>query len=562
MIRFHTFLALMTSRRDARSSLLDLGRHRFFQRAAAPVAALALLIAMVALSRDFGATWDERALQKLGEQLWDFYNGRMSRQDIVTGVDQSFGHNLIYGVFVDFVSVAAQHVIRDDLWVVRHYVNAVFGWLGVVVAFLMASRLFGRRAGWLAALLLITMPRYFAESMNNPKDLPFAVLMLAAFYFIVTIAPRAPFVTWPRVVALGSVIALALNVRSMGLVLLGYSGIALTVAVAASRDWSTRALATATVRMAAITLIALLGSGAFWPWAQESPLTRPFEAFFTASGFNWGNPSLFMGRSLGPADLPWYYLPTWIGITVPVGVLLGLLLSVPRLVRLSASRVPLAALWLFVLVPSTYVIVRHLTLYDGIRHVFFIVPPMAVIAAGGWDYMLRAADGRRQALVAIALAAVIAEPVLFQIRNHPNQAVYFTPAIGGPQAAFGRYDMDYWGNCVLEASAWAAEQADRAGMAIGVAANAWEILAMDIGRFRQLFFRRMHHTGYHLDVRLLKGTPPDIMWTASHPDVVHNVSTADGTPLCVVLRGPEYPELERRLAEAASTQAAGARLRR
>jgi hypothetical protein len=52
------------------------------------------------------------------------------------------------------------------------------------------------------------------------------------------------------------------------------------------------------------------------------------------------------------------------------------------------------------------------------------------------------------------------------------------------------------------------------------------------------------------------------MWTASHPDVVHNVSTADGTPLCVVLRGPEYPELERRLAEAASTQAAGARLRR
>ena len=33
--------------------------------------ALALLVAMIALSRDFGATWDERALQKLGELIWD-----------------------------------------------------------------------------------------------------------------------------------------------------------------------------------------------------------------------------------------------------------------------------------------------------------------------------------------------------------------------------------------------------------------------------------------------------------------------------------------------------------
>jgi len=551
----------MTSRSDARADSVGSGRRRLFVRLAAPAAALALLVAMIALSRDFGATWDERALQKLGEQLWDFYHGRLSRHDIITGFDQSFGHNLIYGVFVDFVSVAAQHVIRDDLWIVRHYVNAVFGWSGVVFAFLMASHLFGRRAGWLAALLLITMPRYFAESMNNPKDLPFAVLMLGAFYFIVTIAPRAPFLSWPRAVALGAIIALALNVRSMGLVLLGYSGAALAVALAASRDWSPRALAAAAVRMAAVTLIALLGSGAFWPWAQESPLTRPFEAFFTASGFNWGNPSLFMGRDLAAANLPWYYLPTWIAITVPVGVLLGLLLSVPRLVRLNVSRVQLAAVWLFVLVPSAYVILRHLTLYDGIRHVFFIVPPLAVIAAAGWDFMLRAADRRRQVLVALALAAVVAEPVLFQIRNHPNQAAYFTPAIGGPQGAFGRYEMDYWGNCVLEATAWAAEQADRAGMPIGVTANAWEILAMDIARFRQLFFRRQHHPGYHLDIRLLKGSRQDILWTAAHPAVVHKVSTGDGTPLCVVFRGPEYPALERRLAEA-STERPGPRLRR
>ena len=43
-----------------------------------PLVALALLLAMVLLSRDFGATWDERALQKLGELIWNVYTG-MSR---------------------------------------------------------------------------------------------------------------------------------------------------------------------------------------------------------------------------------------------------------------------------------------------------------------------------------------------------------------------------------------------------------------------------------------------------------------------------------------------------
>jgi hypothetical protein len=39
----------------------------------------------------------------------------------------------------------------------------------------------------------------------------------------------------------------------------------------------------------------------------------------------------------------------------------------------------------------------------------------------------------------------MAEPLVFQARNHPNQIVYFSPLMGGPKSAFARYDMDYWG---------------------------------------------------------------------------------------------------------------------
>ena len=143
---------------------------------------------------------------------------------------------------------------------------------------------------------------------------------------------------------------------------------------------------------------------------------------------------------------------------------------------------------------------------------------------------------------------MMAEPVVFQIRNHPNQAVYFTPAVGGPRGAFGRYDLDYWGNCILEATEWAASQAARAGMPLGVASNAWEVAAMDAGRFNELYSRQQRHAGWHLNLLLLKGSAENIAEIAADPGVLYRVQTADGTPLCVVLPGPDYPQVEGRLA--------------
>jgi hypothetical protein len=517
-------------------------------------AALALLVGFIALSPSFGATWDERALQSLGEQVWEYFRGRRSYEEI----DVRFGYTRIYGALVEVLSVAAQRALPFDLYVVRHALNSVFGWAGVVFAFLIGRRLAGPRAGWLAAALLLCMPRYVGDSMNNTKDMPFAILMLVAFYFIVTVKPQYPYVSWGHALRLALAIALAINVRSMGLALLGYTGIALAVAVIASRDFSRSTLAATAGRLAVIVLVALVAGTAFWPWAQQQPLVRPFQAFFMASGFSWGNPSLFAGRDIPSAELPWYYLPTWLAISLPPVVIVGAVLSIPRVWRrgeAGESAARLAATWAFVLIPCIYAIVWQLTLYDSIRHMYFIVPPIAVLAAAGWDLML-ASSRRHVALAAAgALAIGLAEPLLFQIRNHPNQTVYFSPIIGGPRGAFGKYDMDYWGNCVLQAMHWSAEQAERARMPLVITADAWEIAVVDKLRFQSLAFSLQRHGGAHLDIRLLKGSRRAVLGMSANPDIVHRVTTADGTPLCVVIPGPEYPQLADRLAKAAPVAA-------
>jgi hypothetical protein len=513
------------------------------QRLSPLLAAAALLIAMVVISRDFGATWDERALQRYGEDLWEYYSGQRPR----SAVDVSFGYTRIYGGFVELTSVAVQHLIPANTYVVRHAVNSVFGWTGVVFAFLMALRLFGRRAGWIAAVLLIAMPRYVGESMNNTKDLPFAVLMLVGLYYIVTITPRYPYASWSHALKLALVIALALDVRVMGLVLVGYAGLGLLVAVIASGERSPGRLFATLGRFAIIAVLAIVCGTLFWPWAQEQPLVRPVQAFFLASTFSWGNPSLFAGRDLAAADLPWYYLPTWLAISLPPVVLVGLALSGSAFWRRPTARVQLAAVWAFVLLPATLAIVKHLSLYDGIRHMYFIVPPLAVIAAAGWDAALASVGAWPRIAAAAALVVGLAEPLLFQVRNHPNQNVYFSPFVGGPRGAFGRFDMDYWGNCVLQALDWSAAQAKQAGMPLTFIANAREIAQADVMRYRLLYLQLRPWESHHLDVRLLKGSQRSVVGVSGDPRVVHRVTTADGTPLCVVLRGPDYGQFEARL---------------
>ena len=95
------------------------------------------------------------------------------------------------------------------------------------------------------------------------------------------------------------------------------------------------------------------------------------------------------------------------------------------------------------------------TIYDGVRHLLFTYPPFVVLAAAGWRGSLESPSWKPKTLVAVALGLGLLEPAVFQWRNHPNQAVYFNALAGGPRGAFGRYELDYWGNSLLQGAQWA-----------------------------------------------------------------------------------------------------------
>jgi hypothetical protein len=497
---------------------------------------------MVLASGDFGATWDERARHLYGQHIWEFYLGLRSRSTFI----EDGGH--LYGGVFDVVCVAFERWLPVDRYVLRHAINAVVGWIGVVYCGRLAARLFGTWSGVLAMVMLAASPRYFADSMNNPKDLPLAAATVAALYYFSTVSSTWPYLSRATAIKIVVALALALNIRPGALLYLTYFGLLVTVFAIAERHehhLSWRQLADTAVRVALVAVAVLLLGTLFWPWAQGAPLTRPIQALLNVANYGgYDGGVLFNGHDYEPDRLPRYYAPVFILISTPPVVIAGAILSmfVSRGRGWTLSR---NGLWLVAVFPVVLAIFMGSTLYDGVRHFLFISPVLVVLAASGWTGWLsgRPRSWLRSAAI-VLLAAGVVHAIAATVRFHPHQTVYFNELVGGPRGAVAKFDLDYWGNCVLDAVTWSAQTARLSGRPIIISGYPPHLVDDNAERFPQLIFVPPNVRKYSLTVRLNRGTAKDVTALTNDVRALYRVRTADGAVLCVVMPGPAFAELQ------------------
>jgi hypothetical protein len=499
--------------------------------------AATLLPMMVFASFDFGVTWDEKPRHHYGELVWEFMRGLRAR---TTTYVEDGGH--LYGGLFDTICAAVEQYVPVNRYVLRHAINATFGWIGIVYVGRLAARFFGLWAGVLGLLLIAFSPRYFADSMNNPKDLPFAAATAAALYYFSKMSTRWPYLSRSTAFKIVLALAAALNIRAAALLYLGYFGLVITAFVLAERQFDRRRLLDTFLRVVGVTAGVLVLGTVFWPWAMASPFVRPIEALLSFANAPFGADVLFNGRPVPSNDLPWYYVPVWLLISTPPVVLVGLVLAglftkrewLPALFALSAIAV----------LPIVLVIVQHSTLYDGVRHLLFIYPVIVVLAAGGWAAALSRRDPLVRRITAVLLVIGLVNILTFTVRAHPNESAYFNELVGGPKGAFSKYDMDYWGNCVLQAVGWSAKAAQLSGVPIVVSGEPAQVIQLDAERFHQLSFEPPFRNKHQLDIRLARGSAEGVAGLAGRPDALYRVQMPDGAVLCVVEPGPAFAQLQ------------------
>lgn len=412
------------------------------------VALLALLVVMPLLSLDYGITCDEPDHYDYGRLALDFYaSGFQDRASF------SYKFNYLNGAVFDLGATLLQKIFSGaNPYTVRHVCNALAGWLGILFTGLLARRCFGPGAGLLAVLFMALTPRFMGHAMNNPKDVPFAAGYAFVLYSFTFFRNRYPFATWKGAALMVAAVALLLNVRVGGLLTLGYAGLLLGWLVLRDRDsWKGGRLLRLGAGFAGAALLALVLGTLFWPWALANPLLRPLEALVTVSKYPWTGKVLLAGTLYDGDALPWFYIPMWYAVTTPLSLLAGLGGALLLLAR-SRERMVVAALLFVTLFPVAYVIIKGAVLYNGLRHLLFILPPLVVLAAGAWSRGFTLFKGRwARAILAVLLVAGLAHAAFWSVRLHPYQTLYFNELVGGPREALHQYDMDYWGNSYKEA---------------------------------------------------------------------------------------------------------------
>jgi len=403
-----------------------------------------------------GMSWDEIDHRNLGTMALDFYHSLGAEREATTNVMR------YYGALHALVGAGCEWLFPGLHWVAaRHLASVLFATLGCFYAVRLARLLGGPWAGAVAALLLATFPGWVGHAMFNPIDVPTAGLFTAAFYHLVCLARGLEQAGWRAWLVFGLCAGLTLAVRLVGLLLVPFAGAVVVLWCLVHLDQRARLRAALPRLLGGLALAGVatvVVSFALWPRMLVEPLEGLRDSLARTNQYPWPAQVFFRGEYIPATELPRTYLPVFFAVTTPLATSLGLAFALVRGARapLRAALPQAAALALPLLFPPVYAASSGAVLYDGVRHFLFLVPPAVALAAVGWTGALgllaRVRGGA--AVGALALVALVSEPLVFTLRHLPLCYVYFQPLAGGLAGASHRYDTDYWALSVRSAAEW------------------------------------------------------------------------------------------------------------
>ena len=198
-------------------------------------------------------------------------------------------------------------------------------------------------------------------------------------------------------------------------------------------------------------LIALIAMYLTWPYLWPDPIGHFVESARVMAEYPWKGQVLFNGVMYISTDIPRSYLPVLLGIqlTEPVWFLfaLGLAAVVYDGIKRREQKVILLVLtvvW-FILPLVGFVITRS-PLYDNFRQVFFILPPVFMMAGAAFEKI------KRPILQGALVGLLLLPGIIDAVHLHPYEYIYYNRFIGGVQGAFRKYELDYWGTSYREAA--------------------------------------------------------------------------------------------------------------
>lgn len=422
--------------------------------------ALLCLPISVAFFNDFGLTWDASAHVEYGQRMLNYYRSGFSDLSSL-----EMGNIKDKGPLFVLTSALVHWLLGLEPLGLWNLLISLFAIL-TLPPLVGLGRLFGaQRVAIFSVLALLLMPRFVGHAFVNPKDIPFACMVCWSMFVIIRLYHKNRFGIWD-LSGCALAIGFALSMRAGGMFLFLYMAtIGIFWLLQTGGDGSNGAIYKKALRwslhMLIVFALAWLVMISFWPYAHQDPLINPIRAVQASKGFDLAYRVLFMGKTYMSDQLPRYYMVWFLLLSTPLNILLLITIGLIRgiIEQLHSWRSPRSLLifgievWIFF--PLLYFIIFTPNVYDGIRHVLFILPGLALLAGLGADYIF----GQTKKYSARLPAAIITTIILFVgaisiFRMHPYQVTYFNILAGERDTIHTRYETDYWVSSYKEGAEW------------------------------------------------------------------------------------------------------------
>ena len=510
------------------------------------VLALAMLVAMLLISRDAGISGDEEVHYKHSEMVYNYFSSLGKDQ---SSLNTPKTHLQYYGqTFDNLVTFLIHWFGIEDIYGFRHLMCSFAGWLTIVATALFAAYFSGYGAAILVLLLFAVSPGFLGHSQNNLKDIPFALAYISSIYYSLKLVFAERKASKQTIALLILSIAFAIGIRAGGILVVFYLGFFMLLKTILdwieSKQLNPMLLKKQLLLFFGISVAGYLLGLITWPYALQNPIANPWKSYQVMTHFPTTVRQIFEGRFDWSDFHPWYYLPKYMAITIPLVVFSGIAAFFlnARKNYSSTQRIQLLLLGFTILFPMVFVVLKNSNLYGSWRHFLFVYPGIILLSALGIHAFLVRFNKRIIRVPAILLLLIlILHPLRFMAANHPYYYLYYNQLTGGLKGAYGNYETDYYYHTMREGAEWLQEYLQKKSVTgqIIVGGNfpsQWNFRKNNQVKF--VYFPYQNRSQFDWDYAIIANSyiPPFQLKNKFWPpaNTIHTIF-ADGVPVCAVI---------------------------
>ena len=513
-----------------------------FHRIIFIIIAIAISVTMFSLVSDYGNSTAEDEYQiNNAIQLDRYYKSFGSDTSILENTRPMYS-GWFNALTVTLSDVFAKFEIRS----VRHATNAIFGFVGILFAALLAKRCRNWRTASFTMLLLGLSPVIFGHSMFNLDDIPVFATFAASLFFVKRLADHFP---KPKIVdavffTLSSALCITANPDCS--LIVAITLILCIIGLVAQRKHNE-------IKKAAIRYpIFAVGSLAVIFGIVILLIPQGIGEWLNSFSPNSPTRILFEGKLVWTDLLPWYYNTKMLVMTIPAAVFVGMLLALGLCFVKKSNRAEIITL---VCISAVSILIFSLKSdTNGIwQHLLYAEIPLYIVAAIGFDMLAESSRSTATQIAGIAIPLLLMiMPAVHIFRSHPYSHIYYNEFTGGLNHAFGRYELENYGVSNLEAAQWIIDNGkyNLSGDQLFVAARSEKAGKHYFGKYKyevSIVETRWAERANHIwDYAIfpVTGIEPEILTSQYFPpkNTIDTISI-DNVPICLVLQRTDTCDL-------------------